>query len=395
MAINEKTISVRTKRLAKTNKVKIIKSNGCYYLEAIPSEYCDNLSADELNKVYLSFIKLGRNLYHENKEKNISKIKVINGTLNLDIDGTLLRNNPNNYINDEKIEKITQQFNAVLDIKDSLNFSNHSFILLKDNNVASNIKKLKQWLLDNYIPIKEQSDKIDDKAKKYWVYSDDGMLIDMAIFCYLVTYAIINARKKYIGYSIKEDDPDFIQFTDFIDFKDNNESDKLHIGLVNDIIYLYERSNIHSLYGFNKLQYDYDKDEYKIVRQYEDIYGVLWHIFKLYLAENYKIEDNNAKYIPITICEECGSPILGDILRCDDCKYKNQNVRQKKCREEKFAHIEEIRKLINTESFPNYLIKKANKYVKMTNHDIYNCKKKEIDNLLKQLKSHKEKVSKH
>jgi len=386
MGLNDRTISIRTRRLAKADKVRIMKTKGIYYIEAIPKDYYDNLTATELNQMYISFIKLGRELYNDNKNKNISKIEIVNGYVNLTVDNSLLRNNPCNYIDNNKLELIKHKFNHLLGTTNSFNFSNHNYILLQSNHLKSNNEKLKTWLLDNYIPIMEMSNQKDKEKGKYWFQSDDGMLIDMAIFCYLVTYAIVNTKRKYIGKKVLKDDP--ILFPDFINYTEDYD-DELCICLVNDIIYLYEMSHMYSLYGYNKLVYDYETGKNSMVRQYETIYGVLWHIFKLYLSENYDIRDNEDKHLSISICNDCGIPFIGNSSRCGDCTYYNQNDRQKKLRQEKLEHIDKIVTLINDKQkkkkIPRELLTLANKYTTMNKAERIHSSKKEVDNLLNDL----------
>ncbi len=388
MALNDRTISIKTKKLIKSNKVRIMKSRGAYYLEAIPSEYVNNLTADQLNQMYRSFIELGRKLYNDNKDKNISNIIIEdNGFLNLDIHNTLLRNDVHNFMTDSKIRDVRHQLDEILGINRSFNISGNNYILLKNNNLKTSNEKLKAWLLDNFIPVIEQSDVKDEETNKYWSYVDDGTLIDMAIFCYLVTYAIINIKYISNGKTISKKDP--ITFSDFITGK-SDPNDKLYINIVNQIIYLYELSHIYNLYGYNKLSYDYESGIYKMTRQYENIMGVLWHIFKLYLAENYNIIDINDKRIPISICEDCGNPVLGNVLRCSDCEISNVNIRQEKCRKEKLEHIDRIEKLVDKykKKLPKDLVLKANNYISMNKSQKIHSKKHDVDILLDELESY-------
>ena len=69
-----------------------------------------------------------------------------------------MRNDVHNFMTDSKIRDVRHQLDEILGINRSFNISGNNYILLKNNNLKTSNEKLKAWLLDNFIPVIEQSD---------------------------------------------------------------------------------------------------------------------------------------------------------------------------------------------------------------------------------------------
>lgn len=378
--IGNRRIRIKTKRIAKVKEIKIVESNNTVYIEFLP-EYKKDLSSTEINNYYLAFLELGRTLYHENKD-NISKIKFNKYEMENHLDNRyILKNEPKQYA-EESIYQYIEQWanqNHIWFMEDTTKYNNFFFIKSNDSLRLENLTK---WLEDNFAPVEVETG---DGA---WLYINYQKLIDLAIFIYLVTYAIKSMKTNNLTKG-----KDYIKFADFIELnidglKEEEIDNKIFIKLIVDVITMFEMNNISQLYGYNKLIYLNDENRFEMTTEYDDIYAVIWYVFKLYLVDNFSYYDANDKRIPINICDCCGKPFIGTTIFCNDCELHRSARRQAKCRQEKFNNFNKIKELINDYQFPKYLTKEANQLLKMTNTQIYKCKKSDIDNLLYQLKSY-------
>lgn len=386
--LNQRRIRFKNRSLIKAKEVRIVKMSGITYIEAIPSSYENEISIDKLQELYNSFIDLGRNLYNANKE-NIEKIIFNSHNCRyVNINRSLL--NIANQNESDKL-KIIAKWLKLNELKGENLYAHKrtdlNYIILK-NGEWNSTNELYKWLTSNYISDINES----DLKGEYLVY-DNGFLVDLAIFMYLVIYSILN--QKAIENSQKEKQ-DKIHFDDFIVIENmkNNFTLRDYIPYINDIMNMYEKDNIYILNGYDKLVIDKDSDEYKMVKEYENLYGILWYVFKLNVSD-LCLKDSNDAILPLNICKDCGVPILSANLRCDECDRKNVRDRKAKSRQKKINNILKIKMLLSEYNYPKPLIDKINKILYTNERDL---KCKEVNDTLKEmeiynLENHKIKAS--
>ena len=364
--LKQRRIRFKHKNLIKSNDIRIIVASGRTYIESIPKERTNELNYFEMEKMYNTFIQLGRDLYNANIH-NLNKIiigsNIIRGNLNKELF--------NIKKTDQENEKIIHWLEKnVLDIMDLSTYkkTNLNYFIL-NNGKWKETESLINWLRNYYIPDVNEGESI---KGKYIMY-DDGFFIDLAIFMYLTIYSILN--QKNVNSKI-----DKIHFKDFIKFENINTnkfelSDYMYY--MYEIISFYEKNNIHILNGYDKVVKG-EKDDYKVIREYENLYGILWFIFKLNVNDIYLNDDNDCT-IEINPCIDCGIPILSKDSRCDSCEQKNIRNRKRKSQQRKKDNIEKIKSLISNNKYSDNILKEANCLV---NKSFRYVKSKEINTLL-------------
>lgn len=379
--LSKRQIKIGTKKVAKVEQLKIVESKSSILIEVIPKYYSD-LTAKDLNELYLSILKLGRNLYQENKKKNnISKIKFNEFDTTIYDNKYLLRNHnlkEDKYTIDY-IKKYIKNWDKKNNIWNTSEFSNY-FFLKSDQNL--DIKTVTKWIKNNFVPIET-----DVPEHDCWMYVNYQKIIDLSIFIYLITYSIRNS----INPSVKKNIDD-IQFKDFIEDSSKTLENTIedYLPLINNIIHMYELHNMRYLYGYNRLKYNYDENKFDVGIEYDDIFGVIWYIFKLYLANSALDKEGNT--IPISICEECGNPFLGKNLRCLDCDCDNPRIRKIKSRKELLNHLNKIDNIVKNYKLSKNLLDEANKFLTMPKSRLYN-NKRNVDSLLNKLNNYIKKES--
>ncbi len=390
--IGNNRIRVKAKRIVKAREVKVVESNSNIYIEVLP-KFQKDLEAIDINSYFLSFLELGRKLYHENKD-NISKIKFTwYGIENTIENRYILKDNPNSYINEHLFEYVNSWSKENhLWYKDNDKRINDYFFIKSTDNLR--LENFKEWLENNFVPVDVE---VDDGP---WFYVNYEKIIDLSIFIYLVTYSIKNMKNDKT-----KSDNDFITFNDFIETSGSNPSDNDYIELVFDIISMFEMHNVYDLYGHNKLIYikeeKEEKEENKVIQEgrfemtteYKDMYAVIWYVFKLYLVDNFSLHTTDERIIPINFCDHCGTPFIGATKFCNNCSEHRGARRQAKSMNAKFEALNKIQELLANNTFSKNLTTKANKYLGLSRTEMYRAKKSDIDKLLYQLELYLHKQS--
>lgn len=391
LELNKKRISFRTKSLTKAKDIRIVNSNGSVYVEILPEKHTNQLNENEVNEIYTSFIKLGRDLYTLNKN-NISKIKCYTQTIMPDLKllGKYFLGDTETYlksINRPDIISYIEEWAKKNGISPDDTKASNSFLLLKTTDWNYDTK-FRNWLKSNFVPIITE---VDENSK--WMLADDGRLVDMAIFFYLVTYAINKSDNIRFEDFIEIEDMQFEGFSksekELIEKSGNNITDLLYLNMINDIIHMFELHNIHSLHGYNKLVYNLEEQKYEMTREYNNVYGMLWYIFKLQITDSYiPTSYKSSRKIPISICDVCGNPFLGNKIRCEDCDIKDDSVRKVRSRKRLASNIERIRFLIRKNVYSPELTNKTNDLLNKKKSELDRCKWM-VDELLERLEKEK------
>lgn len=326
--LRTRSIRFKSKCLMKPKEVKISTTSGITYIEAIPKVYKEELSDKEMEMLYNSFIKLGKDLYNANKD-NISKLTFQSVTcLNINPSGSLLNvsniTDKNNlidtWLNANKLHK-SDLYNCKR--------TNLNYLILK-NGKWNSTDTLYNWLLNNFIP--DTNEAYNDQ---YLLY-DNGMLVDLSMFMYLVIQAIINQKAIDYGKKAKGNE----RFNDFM-FINNADTTSFKLNdfmkYLQEAIEIYDKQNIYVLSRYDKLTFD-DNNGYKVIREYESLFGLLWYIFKLNIVE-LCTNTYGGEFIPLNICIDCGNPILSHNLRCNNCDINNVRARKSKSRQNKKDNI--------------------------------------------------------
>ena len=365
--VKAKAIRFKSKCLLKTKEVNIRTTSGITYIEAIPEVYKDELNASELEQLYNSFINLGKDLYNANKD-NVGKITFSSlKCLNINPNGTLLNSS-----------KITEKNNLInmwlqtnnLHKSDLYNSkrSNLNYLIIK-NGKWNSTDALYNWLLSNFIPDTNEAFYND----KYLVY-DNGMLVDLSIFMYLVIHSILN--QKAIDNGKKAKGPE--RFNDFMCISNVNTANfelNNYMEYLQEAMEIYDKQNIYILNRYDKLIFK--NNEYKVIREYESLYGLLWYIFKINITE-LCTNTYDGGFVHLNICLDCGNPILSSDLRCDNCNYNNRRERKRKSRQTKKDNINRIKSLLLENKYPKRLVNEAINLLKISERNIECGKVKHI-----------------
>ena len=250
----------------------------------------------DLETLFYSYIKLGKSLYEINKD-NINKIKVYEQNIfNINVEANLIVNK----INDKSLTVLTE------------------------------------WLNNNFILTIDK-----DLDKGY--FTETTKLIDLSIFMYLVTQAF----KTEFG--IKSDS-NKVSFNMFIDYKNSNPN---YLSIIEKVIDFFEESLLRKyIKEKTELIYDEETSYLKPYKVFDNIYSLMWYIFKLYLSFLTTQGVDTPLY---TLCKVCGSNTDNFKNKlCPSCKEKYATIRRALNRENK-KNLDKIKILITGQTFPSNL----------------------------------------
>lgn len=340
-------LNIKLKGARKIKGIEIMHSRNGIMFYVTSSSKIEELTSNQISKIYASYIKLGRELYKIAKENdNISKIhyeyhsfNILSPTLTIEkdnIDDDLI-----NIVKKWKKEtfyEFTDKYEFDDFRKDSL------FLNIYDDNFEC---KIKEWSKNNIVP-REYDSEPEGKFK-----IDIGRIIDISIFIYLVTYAL-DAHNE-----------DKVKFKDFIEISSENLKEiknniagshnmveivleKLaYMIIISHTIDSFEEMNRDILLTKEKLEIN-EHHKFFLRRIFSCIEGIIWYIFKQYIMDAINLNKyDTRKNIQVNICKKCGATIIGTNVYCEAHSLQAQTESKRKSREELRGHIEELREIFD------------------------------------------------
>lgn len=295
--LKSRVVNIKIKHLYKANDVYVNENENEFSLLAKRANWNASLEKDDIYKLFMNFIDLGKRLYLINKNK-IIKFKIFDSFCE---------------VYEARFEK---------------------FLVTRNDYDDFTKKELREWLEKEEYCLEE------DKDLDYDHFIETNCLIDLSIFSYLIAYSVKNTYDKKSR--------NHINFDTFIIVEGKNNINKFnYLSIINTIMREFERSKKDYIREESELIYEKDFNELRMYRVFENIYSLFWYILKFYLSY---ISVNSSDDVFTRVCA-CGESYLGNNKKCDRCKKTHNTERRKKNRENK-KNISYINILLKGNSFP-------------------------------------------
>ena len=141
-----------------------------------------------------------------------------------------------------------------------------------------------------------------------------------------------------------------VSFNMFIDYKNSNPN---YLSIIEKVIDFFEESLLRKyIKEKTELIYDEETSYLKPYKVFDNIYSLMWYIFKLYLSFLTTQGVDTPLY---TLCKVCGSNTDNFKNKlCPSCKEKYATIRRALNRENK-KNLDKIKILITGQTFPSNL----------------------------------------